>query len=77
MKLVPQSEWSSMAGPHMDRNLPSAFIKLEVSMNSINLMRIALVVEHVKSTAQRLLFATPPLVCRVLTSHGPNTSRPT
>ena len=74
MKLVPLSERSCVAGPRMARNLRSAFMKLEVSMDSINSMWIALVAKHVKSTAQRLLFATP-LVHWVLTSHGPNTSR--
>ena len=64
-----------MAGPHKARNLRSAFIKLGVSMDSINSMWMVLVAKHVKSTVQRLLFAKPPLVHQVLTSHGPNTSR--
>ena len=65
-----------MAGPSKARNLRSVFMKLEVSMDSINSMWMALVAKHVKSTVQRLLFATPPLVRQVLTNHGLNTSKP-
>ena len=76
-KLVPQSEQSCITGPHKARNLHNALIKLEESIDSISSMCMALVVRQVNSTAQRLLFATPPLVHRALTYQGLKTSRPT
>ena len=77
MKLFPQSEWSCIAGPLKARNRRRVLMKLEVSIASINSIWIALVVTQVKRTAQRLLFATPPLFHRVLTNQGPKTSGPT
>lgn len=74
-KLVPQSERSCTAGPRKARKLRKALVKLEASIDSITSIWIALVVRQVKSTAQRLLLAIPPLVCRALTSQGPKTSR--
>ena len=48
----------------------SALIKLEESIDSTSSIWIALVPRYVKSTAQRLLLATPPHVRLVLTSQG-------
>ena len=76
-KLVPQSEQNCTAGPRKARNLRKALMKHETSIDSITSIWIALVVRQVKSTAQRLLLAIPPLVCRALASPGPKTSRPT
>ena len=73
-KLVPLSEQSWTAGPRMAKNRCSSLIKLEVSMDSINSTWIALMVRQINITAQRLLCADPPLVFRVVTCHGPNTS---
>ena len=67
-KLVPQSERSCTAGPRKARNLRKAVMKHEVSIDSITSIWIALVVRQVKSTAQRLLLAIPPLVWRALIS---------
>lgn len=77
IKLVPLSEWRSFAGPRIEKNLLNAFMKLDVDMDSTSSMCAALVDMHVKSTAHLLLSALPPLVRRVITIHGPNTSRPT
>ena len=63
-KLVPQSERNCTAGPRKARNLWKALMKHEASIesDSITLIWIALVVRQLKSTAQRLLLAIPPLV---------------
>ena len=55
MKLVPLSERSCAAGPLTAKNLRRAFMKLEVSMDSINSIWIARMVRHIKTTTQRLL----------------------
>ena len=75
-KLVPQSEQNCTGGPHKARNLRKALMKHEASIGSITSIWIALVVRQVKSTAQHLLLAIPPLVRRALMSQGPKTSRP-
>ncbi|MEE6499662.1 hypothetical protein FKM82_025183 [Ascaphus truei] len=76
-KLVPQSERICLTGPLTAKNLLRAFMKLEASIDSITSMCIARILMQVKSTAHRLLFASPPLVLREMTIQGPNTSSPT
>ena len=76
-KLVPLSERRSLAGPRTAKNLLSALMKLSVVMDSMSSRWTALVDMQVKITAQRLLSALPPLVLRVMMTHGPKTSRPT
>lgn len=61
----------------MQKNLLSALMKLDVDIVSMSSMCTALVDMQVKSTAQRLLSALPPLVRRVVTVQGPKTSSPT
>lgn len=75
-KFVPQSERNCLAGPRIAKNLRRALMQLEVSI-SITSMWTAWVLIEEKSTAQRLLWPFPPLVLRVVTVKGPNTSRPT
>lgn len=72
---MPLSERRRFAGPRTEKHLLSAFMKLDVDMDSTSSMCIALVDMHVKSTAHLLLSALPPLVRRVITIHGPKTSR--
>lgn len=50
-------------------------MKLEADIDSITSMCTALILMHVKKTAQHLLSALPPPVRQVKMSHGPNTSR--
>uniref|UniRef100_A0A1B8Y4E5 G-protein coupled receptors family 3 profile domain-containing protein n=1 Tax=Xenopus tropicalis TaxID=8364 RepID=A0A1B8Y4E5_XENTR len=70
-------EISNGTGPHITIKCLRAFMKLEVSIDSITSIWTALMVIQVNMTAQRLLFAWFPLVCHVETDQGPNTSRPT
>lgn len=76
IKLVPLSEQRSFAGPQIEKNLLNAFMNLDVEIDSTSSMCTDLVDIHVKSTAHLLLSALPPLVQRVITIHGPKTSRP-
>ena len=76
-KFVPLSERRSFAGPRIEKNLLKALIKLDVDMASSSSMCTARVDKQVKRTAHRLLSPLPPLVRRVKTDHGPNTSKPT
>jgi len=76
-KFAPLSERRSLAGPRIEKNLINALIKLSVYILSISSICTALVNMHVNNTAQRLLWAQPPLVRRVTIFHGPNTSKPT
>lgn len=76
-KLVPLSERMCLTGPLIEMKRLRALIKLDVSKDSVTSMCTALMHIQVNMTAQRLLLALPPLVCRVMTAQGPNTSRPT
>ena len=76
-KLVPQSHLRSLAWPRSAKNLLSAQIKALVSIASRTSMCMALLLRLVNTRPQRLAFAAPPLVLRVSTIQGPNTSKPT
>ncbi len=52
-------------------------MQLAVFIDSMTSMCTARVLIHVKSIAHLLFSATPPLVRRVTTVHGPKTSNPT
>ncbi|MEE6522432.1 hypothetical protein FKM82_020980 [Ascaphus truei] len=77
MKLVPQSERICLTCPLIAKNLLKAFMKLDASIDSMTSMCMARVHIQVKSTAHRLLSASPPLVLHEMTVHGPKTLSPT
>lgn len=77
VKLVPLSDLICEAGPVMEKNLRRAFMKLDALSVSITSMRTARTQRQVNITAHLLPFACPPLVRRLITSQGPNTSKPT
>lgn len=76
-KLVPQSDLNCFAGPLTEKNLRRALMQQEASIDSSTSKWTALVLRQVNSIAHRLLLASPPLVLREVTDHGPNTSTPT
>ena len=75
-KFVPRSDLNTLTGPLSEINRRSALMKAELLSSSTTSMCIARVLRQVNKIPQRWLLATPPLLFRVTTSHGPKVSTP-